>query len=274
MEIFADLHTHSTCSDGTRRPEEIVDLAADLGLGAVAVTDHDSLLGSRRAVAHAAERGLGIDVVPGVEVSTQTDGRDVHLLGYFVDLGDAALSAAFEESREHRRLRACRIADKMADAGYDVSGEELLASGATPNRSNLARLLAKKGYCRDINDAFDRLIGDDSPYFVPNEYLATVEAIRLVRQAGGLAFVAHPAAYHVTDLIPRFAAAGMAGLEAFHTLQSAEDSRELLAQAEALGLAVSGGSDWHGDAAHGSTLGGAGLDEERYRAFRVACGRA
>lgn len=274
MDVYADLHTHSTFSDGTRTPGEIVDLAYDLGLGAVAVTDHDALGGSRAAIVHARERGLPIDVVPGVEISTQTDCRDVHLLGYFVDLEDDALSRAFEASREHRRLRACKIADNMSAAGFDVSGEELLATGKTPNRSNLARLLAGKGYCRDINDAFDRLIGDESPYFVPNEYMSTAEAIRLVRHAGGYAFVAHPAAYHVTDLIPEFARGGMAGLEAFHTLQSARDSRALLALAADIGLAVSGGSDWHGDAAHGSELGGAGLDEGLYRSFLSACGRS
>lgn len=274
MSVYADLHTHSTCSDGTKSPEEVVDLALARGLRAVAVTDHDNLGGSRAAVAHARGGRLAIDVVPGVEISTQTDGRDVHLLGYFVDLYDAGLDEAFERSRERRRLRACRIADNMAAAGFDVSGEELLASGKTPNRSNLARLLAEKGYCRDINDAFDRLIGDDSPYFVPNEYLETSEAIGLVRAAGGRAFVAHPAPYGVVDLIGRFRNAGMFGLEAFHTLQSADDTRELLGLAAELGLAVSGGSDWHGDAAHGSELGGAGLDEERYRAFLAACGRA
>lgn len=272
MAVFADLHTHSTFSDGTHSPEAIVDVAVELGLGAVAVTDHDALDGAKAALAHA--RGLDIEVIPGVEISTQTDGRDVHLLGYFIDLDDPSLREAFEQSKLKRRMRACKIADKLHDAGYDVSGSELLATGSTPNRSNLARLLARKGYCSDINDAFDRLIGDESPYFVPNSYMETARAIQLVNDAGGFAFVAHPALYKVVDLIPKFQEAGMRGVEAFHTLQDAGETEALLALAQSRGLAVSGGSDWHGDAAHGAELGGSGLDADRFAAFLSACGRA
>lgn len=269
--VYADLHTHSTFSDGTRSPEENVALAKELGLEAVAVTDHDNLEGARAALGKGRE--LGISVIPGVEISTQTEGRDVHLLGYFVDLDDEGLSRAFQDNAERRTRRVCAIADKLADAGYCVSGREMLASGETPNRSNLARRLVELGCARDIDDAFDRLIGKNSPYYVPNSYLPTAEAIALVREAGGYPFIAHPAHYHVVDLIAPLRAEGLFGLEAWHTLQTPKETRELVRCAGELGLAISGGSDWHGDSAHGARLGGAGLSQEHYDAFLRACGR-
>lgn len=269
--VCADLHTHSTFSDGTRSPEENVALAKKLGLEAVAVTDHDNLGGARAALEKGRE--LGISVIPGVEISTQTDGRDVHLLGYFVAFDDEGLSQAFQENAERRKKRVCAIADRLADAGYHVSGREMLASGETPNRSNLARRLVEQGHAQSIDDAFDRLIGKSSPYYVPNTYLSTVAAIALVRDAGGYPFIAHPAHYHVVDLIAPLQAEGLFGLEAWHTLQTPEETRELVRLADELGLATSGGSDWHGDSAHGARLGGAGLSRERYEAFLRACGR-
>lgn len=262
---------HSTASDGVLAPRQILERAKGEGLSAIAVTDHDTLAGAR--VACDLADSFGVRVVPGVELSTQTDGRDVHLLGYFVDLSSPALDAFFSENRARREARACAIADRLAEDGYRVSSAAMRATGATLNRSLLARLLVEEGHARNIDDAFDRLIGSKSPYYVDSSYPETVEVIELVREAGGFAFVAHPAHYGVVDLIECFAAAGMAGLEAYHTLHTPQQSAALVQLADQLGLAVSGGSDWHGDASHGARLGGAGLTDAQFAAFCRACGQ-
>ena len=272
VKPFADLHMHSTYSDGVLAPEQIVERAARAGICHIAVTDHDTLGGSRAACSCA--RTAGIEVVPGVEISTQTDGRDAHLLGYFVDLLDSGLEELFERSREARSTRACEMADKMAADGYHVSSERLLASGGTVNRTLLARMLVEDGAAASIDDAFSRLIGKTAPYYVETVYASTVEAVHLIVEAGGFPFLAHPVLYDVLDLVPSLQLEGLVGLEAFHTLQSAEESAQVISLARERGLAVSGGSDWHGDSAHGASLGSAGLDEAAFERFLRACGRA
>lgn len=268
--IAADLHMHSTASDGVLEAQEILERAQGLDLKAIAITDHDALDGARAARCAAAD--VAVEVIAGVEISTQTDGRDVHMLGYFIDLDDEALESFFLENRLHREQRACAIADNMAADGYSVSSELMHATGQTLNRALLARLLVESGEARSIDDAFARLIGESSPYYVDNSYPASVEAIELINAAGGSAFIAHPAHYHVVDLIAPLAREGLTGVEAYHTMQTAAQSAELVAIAEELGLGVSGGSDWHGDATHHARLGGAGLSEEAFADFCRACG--
>ena len=266
--VYADLHMHSTASDGVLSPEEIIERAVRSGLSAISITDHDTVAGSQRACACARD----IFVVPGVEITTQTDGRYVHMLGYFFDLDNKELGDFFAENRLRREERACAIADNLAADGFAVSGKAMRETGMTLNRSLLARMLVEAGDATSIDEAFRRLIGHTSPYYVECAYPSTVEAIRLIVGAGGCAFIAHPAQYHVVDLIESFARASMTGLEAYHTMQSCEDSAMLVDLAASLELGVSGGSDWHGDMTHGASLGGAGLSREQYQAFLRSCG--
>ena len=268
--ICADLHMHSTASDGILPAEAIVQHARQAGLSAIAVTDHDTVAGSKRACACASE----LMVVPGVEITTQTEGRHVHMLGYFIDLDDTRLDEFFAENRHRREDRACAIADNLASDGFAVSADAMRKTGKTLNRSLLARMLVESGAATSIDDAFKRLIGYMSPYYVSCAYPSTVDAIRLINGAGGCAFIAHPAQYHVVDLIERFARESMTGLEAYHTMQSRADSELLVKLASRLGLSVSGGSDWHGDATHGASLASAGLERAQLEAFLRACGRA
>lgn len=269
---YADLHMHSTASDGALDVDTMLACAREQHIRAVSVTDHDCIDGTRRALAMGAS--YGVCVVPGVELTTRYDERDVHMLGYFIDVDASCLAAFFAENRTRREQRACAIADNLARAGFPVSAEALAASGSTVNRSTLARLLVQAGCATSIDDAFERLIGKHSPFYVDARYPSALEAIELIHEAGGYAFIAHPAHYGVVDIIGELAENGLDGLEAYHGLQSAEQAAELVALASQLGLAVSGGSDWHGDDTHGSFIGKAGLDAAGFERFCRATGHA
>ena len=307
--VFADLHTHSTCSDGVLSCEEMLAAARRDSLAVLAVTDHDTMEGAvelAAAIAAAApsdadatasgadmagEAGLGVcdagadsvpeapagarqmKAVPGMELSTQRDGRPVHILAYFCGEGDAALAEICVRTNESRTERALTIAERLEAAGYPVHPEELATCGKVVNRSLVARALVKAGAAPDTDTVFDTLIGLDCPYYVDRADIDSLEAIALVREAGGFPFIAHPAAYHVVDLIAAFAREGLAGVEAFYPQHTQKERAELALLAGELGLAVSGGSDWHGDATHGSSLGAAGLDRAQFAAFIEACGR-
>lgn len=270
---FADLHMHSSASDGTFEPAQIARIAAQAnGLGAFSITDHDCL--AALDVVAAACAGNDIEFVPGVEITTKHDGRAVHMLGYFVDPQSTVLVDYLDENRRRRAERVYKMADLLGERGYPVSSDDLRMAGETPNRPLLARMLVERGCVTDVDEAFRRLLGSSSPFYVDVVYPDSLEAIRLITEAGGYAFVAHPARYRIVDLIGRFAREGMIGLEAYHTLQTPEQSAELVKIAQDFGLGVSGGSDWHGDDVHRAQLGGCGLDEGQYYAFLTACGRA
>lgn len=270
---YADLHVHSNNSDGTLSCEEIVEHALrHESVRAIAVADHDSLDGADRG--QAACRGTSITCIPAVEVSTQTDGRNVHMLAYFIDTQSSSLNELFEKSRTNRYERTLKIAENLREAGYPVSADELLACGQTVNRPLLARKLIERGYAKTVDECFSTLIGKNSPYYVEVQYPNSIEVIHLIRESGGFAFVAHPAHYRVVDLITQFAKEGLTGLEAYHTMQTHRQSAELVELAGELGIAISGGSDWHGDATHGAELGSAGLEKPAFNAFLRACERA
>ena len=287
--VFADLHTHSTCSDGVLSCEEMLAAARRDGLAVLAVTDHDTMEGAAGlaaavadasasdagAVATAGSRAVSpqVKAVPGMELSTQRDGRPVHILAYFCGEGDAALAEICARTNESRTERALAIAERLEAAGYPVRPEELATCGKVVNRSLVARALVKAGAAPDTDTVFNTLIGLDCPYYVDRADIDSFEAIALVREAGGFPFIAHPAAYHVVDLIAAFAREGLAGVEAFYPQHTQKERAELAVLAGELGLAVSGGSDWHGDATHGSSLGAAGLDRAQFAAFIEACGR-
>ncbi len=287
--VFADLHTHSTCSDGVLSCEEMLAAARRDGLAVLAVTDHDTMEGAAGlaaavadasasdagAVATAGSRAVSpqVKAVPGMELSTQRDGRPVHILAYFCGEGDAALAEICARTNESRTERALAIAERLEAAGYPVRPEELATCGKVVNRSLVARALVKAGAAPDTDTVFNTLIGLDCPYYVDRADIDSFEAIALVREAGGFPFIAHPAAYQVTDLIAAFAKEGLAGVEAFYPQHTQKERAELAVLAGDLGLAVSGGSDWHGDATHGSSLGAAGLDRAQFAAFIEACGR-
>ncbi|WP_410672878.1 PHP domain-containing protein [Amycolatopsis sp. cmx-4-68] len=241
-----DLHTHSTASDGTTPPSNLPRLAAEAGLTVLALTDHDTFAGLDAATAAA-----DIEIVPGVEISCRLDDAEVHLLGLFVDPGHAPLAAELELIRTDRTRRAVRMVERCRELGAPItlSQVETIAAGAPLGRPHIAAALAAAG----ITDAFTAdWIADGGRADVPKHVLSTVDAVALVRAAGGAAVLAHPRSVKrrasVSDAqLARLAEAGLAGVEADHPEQPPEVRARLRAVAAELGLVVTGSSDFHGD---------------------------
>ena len=247
--IRADLHVHSSASDGTDPPAEVMRRAAQAGLDVVALTDHDTVAG--HAEAHAAAGP--VTLLPGMELSGRLDGRSLHMLAYLFDADQPELSAELTRIRDDRVLRARAMVDKLAGLGVDVSWEQVaaIAGQAVVGRPHIARAMADSGAIASPREAFTRdWIADGGRAYVGRYALDPVRAIGLVRAAGGVTVLAHPRAgrdTRVTDeQITRLAAVGLAGLEVFHPDQSGAERARLLALAHDLDLVATGGSDDHG----------------------------
>ena len=247
-----DLHTHSTCSDGTDTPAELVAAAQRAGLAGIALTDHDTFGGWEAA--NEAARRVGLVLVPGVEISCERDGRSLHLLGYLVDPLDVALTAELDAARESRVTRLERMVTRMAADGIPVSYEQVLGQvppGATPGRPHIADALVASGVVPHRNDAFGRWLHDESPYYVRHYAPDPIRAVQLVRAAGGVPVLAHPftaaRGRRVCDgVLEEAVAAGLAGIEVHHPDHD-ESSRRHAAQLVArYGLIGTGASDYHG----------------------------
>jgi predicted metal-dependent phosphoesterase TrpH len=254
----ADLHVHSSASDGTDPPAEVMRRAALAGLDVVALTDHDTVAGHAEARAAAGP----VTLLPGMELSCRLDGRSLHMLAYLFDPGQPTLAAELARIRDDRVLRARAMVDRLADLGVDVSWEQVaaIAGQAVVGRPHIARAMADSGAIASPREAFTRdWIADGGRAYVDRYALDPVRAIGLVRAAGGVTVLAHPRAgrdTRVTDeQITRLAAAGLAGLEVFHPDQSDTERARLLALASDLGLVATGGSDDHGSLT-GYRLGG------------------
>lgn len=254
VAAFVDLHTHSTASDGSRAPADVVREAKRVGLQAIALTDHDTLDGVAEAVSTGT--ALGIRVVPGVELSAVEDNVETHILG--LHLSDTRhLEARLVALREMRRSRAVRIVDRLNELGVRIEFKAVLdqAAGGAIGRPHVARAMIAEGWAVDFRDAFDRYLGNGRPAFVPKDRLAVADAIALIHGAGGLAILAHPAQSATRERIAAFAAEGMDGVEVRHPSHSGEDIVRILALVEHFSLVPSGGSDWHGAAEGPRTLG-------------------
>ena len=246
-----DLHTHSSASDGTETPAELVQAASAAGLDVVAITDHDTTRGWAEA-----ESALpsGLQLVRGTEISCAWDGISLHLLAYLFDPAHAELAAEMALALDDRVPRAKAIVAKLADAGHPITWDLVLAQlsdGATVGRPHIADTLVELGVVRDRNEAFVSLLHDDGPFFVSHYYVDAVHAVRLVREAGGVPVFAHPAAATRgptvgEDAIEAMAAAGLAGIEVDHRDNPADARRRLREVAADLGLLVTGASDYHG----------------------------
>jgi predicted metal-dependent phosphoesterase TrpH len=242
--LFVDLHAHSTASDGLDSPEVVVRRAQEVGLAALALTDHDTVGGIPAAASAAA--ALGLRLVAGVELSTHFGTRETHLLGLHVaDL--ALLDRELAAYREARLERAAEIVRKLNDLGVRVTFEEVLAvaRGAAVGRPHVARALVESGWAMDLRDAFDRYLGDGGPAYVEKRKMLVSDAIDLIHRAGGLAILAHPDSDFTLGQVRQMKEWGLDGLEVLHPSHSVE-VRGLLAQwCEELELLPSGGSDSH-----------------------------
>lgn len=247
-----DLHTHTQASDGMQRPADNVRLACEKGLAAVAITDHDTVAG----VAEALEEGgrCGIVVVPGVEISTRAGGKDIHVLGYYIDCRDEVFLKRLNDLRSTREKRNVRIISRLQELGVQITLEEVLAGlgrelrpDESVGRPHMADVLVSKGYAKDMRDAFDRYLGEDAPAYVSVPRISPEEACGWIREAGGAPVLAHPGIYGDDDLVRRILEeAKPAGIEVFHSDHGEAEEERYQAMADQYGLIVTGGSDFHG----------------------------
>lgn len=245
-----DLHTHSTASDGTDAPADVIRAAAQAGLDAVALTDHDTTRGWDAARAAALE--VGITFIPGIEFSTRRGHRSIHVLGYLVDPQHAELSATLQHLRDERSVRGKRIAEALA-VDYPLTWADVLEHaepGATIGRPHLADTLVTKGIVADRSEAFATILSARSPYYVPQDAPDPAEAIHLIRAAGGVPVVAHPVSQGRHALsredLEQLVDAGLMGVEEGHR-ENTPAGREMLRRLAAeRDLILTGSSDYHG----------------------------
>ena len=251
----ADLHLHTTYSDGTESPERVVELAAAAGLSALAITDHDNTDAFPRA--RAACKRHGIEFVPGIEMSASAEGLEVHILGLLFDPAHPALVRHLAEQQQRRVRRIHEMVERLQQAGVAIQAEEVLqlAGEGTAGRPHVARVLLKHGYVSTFAEAFSKYIGPNNPGFVPGSPIAPGTIIRLLRDAGGIPVLAHPIYLKNDALIDGFANEGLLGLEVYHSNHQPEDIRRYEALADRLKLLRTGGSDFHGDSKEGVPVG-------------------
>jgi predicted metal-dependent phosphoesterase TrpH len=240
----ADLHLHTTYSDGSYTPEQVVDLARRSGLSAIAITDHDTLAGV--VPARDAAAGSNLEVVPGVEITCEHDGRELHLLAYFVSLDDPALNAALAAIRRGRAERFREMVERLRGLGVSVAGVAPQAVPDALGRRHLAEMIMKAKRATSVRDAFRRYLLDGGRVNVPKKRLPVGEALALVRAAGGVAAWAHPPYHCDKRHLEELRALGLGAVEVEYPDTAPPRRRELLGWAATLGLAVTGGSDCHG----------------------------
>lgn len=252
-----DLHTHSTKSDGSYTPTELIDYAVEKKLSAIALTDHDTTSGQDEAIRHAAllsSQGRdSVEVIPGIEFSTEYHQKDIHILGLYISYGSDVFQEklrSFADSRIQRNRKMCA---NLMTAGIDISYEKLLAAfpGSVITRGHYATYLLEHGYVTSRADAFAQYLGDHTRYFVPRERVSSADAVRLILDAGGVPILAHPPLYHMgadalDQLVGFLKEAGLAGIEAIYSTYKPADQRDMMRLAQKYDLLLSGGSDFHG----------------------------
>lgn len=249
-----DLHTHSNCSDGTYSVKELMDYAHEKDLAAIALTDHDTVDGLDEASSYVKENYPDMEFVPGIEFSTVEEGKDVHIVGLYIDHHNEEFKkklGKFIDSRTVRNKKMCRKLSE--EAGIPISYEELTGSfpGAVLTRAHYAKFMVDRGYAKSRNEVFDKYIGDNCPYYVEREKISPEEAISYVLEAGGVPVLAHPILYHLSDrkldaLVARLKNAGLKGIEAIYSTYSPSEERQIKELAAKYDLLISGGSDFHG----------------------------
>jgi predicted metal-dependent phosphoesterase TrpH len=266
-----DLHLHTTASDGKLSPRELVRAARSSGLKALAVTDHDTVDGIAEAEQEAKE--IGIELVPGIEVSANFGDAAVHVLGLFIHYRERWLERFFEDAKRRRIDRVHQIVGKLARLGISIDPAEVFArsSHGTVGRPHVAEVLVGRGVAASMSDAFKRFLGQGCPAFVGYEKVTLRDAVDLIRQAGGVASLAHPVLLGDDSLIPSMVSDRLQALEVFHKDHTPEKAQEYGELAARLGLLASGGSDFHG-AEEGAPpcLGCPELTEEAFEKLRAS----
>jgi predicted metal-dependent phosphoesterase TrpH len=252
---YVDLHIHTIHSDGSSTVEEVLEAASRKGLAAIAITDHDCI----DAYPHALEMGsqLGIEVIPGLELSSESEGVDLHILGYFIDITNPTLTRRLTEMKDARYVRARKIVENLNNQGIDLRFDTVLsiAGVGAIGRPHIAAALLKEELVYSFREAFEKYLGYGLPAYVEKFRMRPQEVFDLVKQAGGIPVLAHPGVTKVDDRIPEFIRDGVMGLEAYHTEHSATIQQNYVKIARKNGLAVTGGSDFHNSSHNKSEIG-------------------
>jgi len=255
---YTDLHTHSTASDGSMTPAELVRHAYESGLAAVALTDHDTVAGVEEALEEGAR--IGIEVIAGVEISVSLSEwgfteheTEMHMLGYFFSRNFEPIQATLEELRRKREQRNPKIIEKLNEMGIDITMEEVAskAPGGVVGRGHIARVLMEKGYTANMKEGFEKYLGTGKPAYVRKDKLTPEQGIAAILQSDGVPVLAHPVLLglqreELAAVLDRLKAAGLKGIEALYPENTPEETEELLDLAAKTGLKVTGGSDFHG----------------------------
>jgi hypothetical protein len=260
---MVDLHVHSCCSDGTFSPKELVEYALTHNISAFALTDHDTTDGLDEAAVHAAAlsgrvckenpEGKTVELIPGIEFSTEYEGQDIHIVGLYIDYHSPVFVSQIQDfisSRENRNEKMCAL---LREHGISITCDELKKAfpGAVITRAHYGRFLLEKGYVKSISEAFDRYLGDHASCFVPREKVTPMQAVSLIRKVGGIPVLAHPILYHMSlsklrELTCKLKEAGLLAIEALYSTYSPAEERKIRTLAGETDLLLSGGSDFHG----------------------------
>jgi len=273
----ADLHLHTTASDGSLAPQELVRLAVDQGMDVIAITDHDCVDGIAPALEEA-QYFPRLQVVPGVEVSTDVARGEVHVLGYFIDYLDPSFAGTLERLRDSRQLRAQKMIEKLSSMGIDIEWERVkqVAGSGSIGRPHIAKVMLERGYVSSFKEAFAKYISRDGPAYVEREKLTPEEVVDLIVKAEGLPVLGHPSEIEdLEDLVSRLQRVGMVGIEVYYAGYSKQVTGYLASLASKYHLLATGGSDYHGtDNPTETQMGGVTIPRECVeRLFTLAARR-
>jgi predicted metal-dependent phosphoesterase TrpH len=272
-----DLHAHTTASDGRSTPRELVERARAVGITTIAVTDHDTMAAVPETAALAESAGLGF--VPGIEITSVSRGKDAHVLGYFLSADAPGLSELITDQRRRRVERAREIGRRLEQMGAPIDVDALLASagdrsGKAIARPQIAQALIAAGHVATVAEAFDRFLGENCAAYVPHTGASPAEVVKLIAAGGGIASLAHPGHLKQDDVIPELVDAGMAALEVYHSSHDEAATAHYLQIARRHALAVTGGSDYHGEGVRRAEFFGVvNLPEQEFLGFLKRAGR-
>src|SRR6266436_6916595 len=270
MPGAVDLHAHTTASDGSFTPRELVQEAARRGLRVLAVTDHDSTSGLAEALDEAA-RHPPLEIVPGIEINCDVEGAEIHILGYYVNYEATWFQDFCRAQREERRARVHRMAARLRELGMPIDPDEVLAlvREGSAGRPHVAQAMMKRGYVKSVREAFDKYLAAGKPGHVPRQKLTPEDAVRLIRKAGGVPVFAHPGLSDRDGLIPGLIGAGMMGIECYYTEHSAAQRASYVQICHDHDLVATGGSDFHGPKVRAATLGSPAVPMSTVDALRA-----
>jgi predicted metal-dependent phosphoesterase TrpH len=246
--MASDLHIHTNASDGILSPFVIVQKAVQAGLLSIAITDHDTIDGIQSIYQNREVKELGLTIIPGIEFSTDMPQREVHILGYYIDITNPALRNQLHILHVNRRDRAKKMVAKVSALGYDIHYDEVLAIAgetSTIGRPHIARILVEKNYFPTVSSVFDAILEKDRPGYVPHYKLSVTQIITLIHQAGGIAVLAHPGLIEDDSVVISMIQTGVQGIEVYHPSHTEGQTKKYLKFAEKYHLAVTGGSDFH-----------------------------